>query len=656
MYSHTYPKIFFRFISLIILVISGKVLFAQDTTKTYKLKEITVSGSELINPKPVSLLKYDLITKSDAKSVAEVSKFIPSLKLQVNSRGESQIFLRGYGVRQLALFFDGTPMPVPWDNRIDLSLVPTNALNSISISGGTPSVLFGAKTMGGLIALESFIPSAANKIKNVYYVFGSNDSHELKLNYSGISGLFSYVFSFGYEKSGEYKLPANTSDFYSGKDIRLNTDHQRFNGFVKIIQKFSEFSQLSLSASIVDAEKGVAPEYNVKKPRFWRYPLWRKLTLILNGKHQLFNTFHTLDYAVSLSGFKMKINQYTDATFSELDDVENNNDIVLYGRALYTGFLSYSSVLKISASNLNSVHVENFLTDPDDKIYSQNVFSFGTEYEYHTLKNTFLAGAGLDWQTTPETGGKIKRQAESKINFKTGLTHYFTDDFSTQLIFGKKSRFPTLRELYSGALGRFVPNPGLKSEDVYNFETNFSYAFLNNEIKISLFYSLLSNGIERITLPGKQFKRVNKDKIRTWGTELALQLNPEKELNVNLNISYLNSFAKNEKGKFADTLEYKPRLIANAQIDYKFIKNFDFVFEANFIGEEYGLKEGSIYFQKLPSYLIVNSRVSYNFFLNKSMPMEIFFRVNNLLDKLYFTQWGLPEKGRELLMGLKIKF
>ncbi len=639
-----------------IILFATSNIYPQDSTKSYKLDEITVSGSEFINPKPIIEVKRELIEIADAKSVAGLSKYFPSLKLQVNSRGESQIFLRGYGVRQLALFFDGVPLPVPWDNRIDLSLVPTNALGSVVISNGIPSVLFGANTLGGVIALKSVTPDTLQRIRNIYYTFGTNNSHDVKLNYSGMLNRLSYLFSLGYEKNDDYALPGSIKEFYNGSDVRLNSNFQRFNGFGKFIYHFSDFSLLSFSASVIDAEKGVPPEIDVGKPRFWKYPLWRKLTFILNGKQKLFNSFHNLEYALSVTDFKMDIEQYTDQSYSIINDKENNKDISFYGRVLYTYFPTYSSTLKFAVSGLNSTHSESFLSDPAEKKYAQNVVSMGAEYEYHLAQNSFLIGLNLDNQNTPQTGDKPKRESESKLNFKTQLTHYFGGNLSAQLTLGKKSRFPTLRELYSGALGRFIPNPDLKSEDAYNIETNWKFSRKHISVNFSAFYSILTNGIQRISLPGKQFKRINKNKIRTWGSEVSSTFSLSKNIKINLNISYLNSFAENEEGKFADTLEYKPKIIAGTQIEYEPFENIILNLEANFIGEEFGLKEGTEYFQKLPSYAVFNFRISYLYEIPGLTGIQTFVRVNNLFDKLYYTQWGLPERGRETLIGLKLNY
>ncbi len=632
-------------------------LIAQDSTKTYKLKEITVSGKEFIEPKPVSVINKNIITNSDAISVSEIAKYIPSLKLQTNSRGESQFFLRGYGVRQLALFFDNVPLSIPWDNRIDLSLIPTESINSVTVYGGVPSVLFGANTLGGVISVKSFVPIKNKNESNFTIQLGSSSSQEYSGSYSRKINALSYLASFSYDKSDNYNLPNSIKDAYTGSNVRLNSDHKKFTGFVKLDYNLDENSKISLSTSYIDAEKGVPPETNVHKPRFWRYPLWQKLTFILNGNHNLSSKIGQLKYALSLTKFNMKIDQYADRFYRKIEDNEEDNDLTFYGRAVYSYFIGSSSMLSLAASGLNSTHGERFLSSGEiENIYAQNILSVGSEYEFHKEKYSILVGAGLDNQSTPKTGNKPKQESEITVNFKTKFDYYFADNISTQLVLGKKTRFPTLRELYSGALGRFIPNPNLKSEAAYNIESNWKYIVNKNKFNLSFFYSLLNNGIQRITLPGKQFKRINKNQIRTWGIEFSSKINFTKKINIDFNFSYLNSFAKNKESEFQDTLEYKPQIISGFLLNYIVANNLNLDMELNYIGKEFGLREGSKFYQKLPDYFLLNLRISYNYKISKNVNVETFFRVNNLLDKLYFTQWSLPEPGRQFLFGLKLNY
>ena len=166
----------------------------------------------------------------------------------------------------------------------------------------------------------------------------------------------------------------------------------------------------------------------------------------------------------------------------------------------------------------------------------------------------------------------------------------------------------------------------------------------------------MNDGIVRQSLAGGQFQRINKDKIRTLGFELNTDWNLSNNFEFNFNFAYLNSFAKNSIGEFKDTLEYHPQINTGLVFNYTYNDKLSSLLEVNYIGKEYGLKEGSEYFQKLNDYLLLNWRISYTFSYNQIYNLELFFRINNIFDKLYFTQWGLPEAGREFFIGFSFEF
>ena len=105
-----------------------------------------------------------------------------------------------------------------------------------------------------------------------------------------------------------------------------------------------------------------------------------------------------------------------------------------------------------------------------------------------------------------------------------------------------------------------------------------------------------------------------------------------------------------------ENLEYKPNLIAGLNADIDLFNNLNLVAEFNYVGEEFGLQEGGLYFNKLPDYLITNLRINYTWNLSGSLKLNTYIRVNNLFDNLYYTQWGLPEAGRQFFLGASFEF
>jgi iron complex outermembrane receptor protein len=639
------------FFPLYIFIFSS--IFSQvDTVKNYNLTEITVQSGVLVEAKPLSVISYKQLSGLNSFSLNNIFFSLPSIKVQNNSRGESLVYFRGSGKRQLTLFFDGVPINIPWDNRIDLSLVPTNALESIKITKGIPSVVYGANSIAGVVNISSL--KFKNKPKaNFNIQLGENNYQNFSGFWNDNIGKLKYLLSFSYFNTDGFYLPYNSED---KRRLRTNSSSNSINGLLKLNYDYGHNSSSSVLFSLNDSEKDVPPENDVSSPRYWKYPVWQRLSTIINGTHKFINGSN-ISYSFSATKFNSQINQYKTEKYAEIDDIEKGEDLSFYGKLLYTSTITPNSIFKFVASGLSSEHNEQIQSsDFKSVVYAQNIYSSGIEYEY--IKNNLSAifGLSIDGQSTPQTGEQPAK--DMVLDFGTNITfsYQILDNINSQISFGRKTRFPTLRELFSGALGRFILNPNLKAESAYSTELNFNAEIAQTKNQLNFFISYIKDGITRISLPERKFMRINKTQIRNYGMEFTNDINITKKLYTSLSFAYLNSFAENNKGEFVDTLEYKPKFIFNGKLNYLFTSNLETQLEANYIGEEFGLKEGSVGFQKLEDYLIINFKISYILNCYNKTKLKMYFRVNNILDKLYYTQWSLPEAGRQFFIGTTLTF
>jgi iron complex outermembrane receptor protein len=84
----------------------------------------------------------------------------------------------------------------------------------------------------------------------------------------------------------------------------------------------------------------------------------------------------------------------------------------------------------------------------------------------------------------------------------------------------RRARFPALRELYSGALNRFAPNPNLEPEKLLAIETGVTTRLGNVEIQAVAFRHRMNDAVVRIVLPDQRFMRVNRNRLSSLGLEL----------------------------------------------------------------------------------------------------------------------------------------
>ena len=123
---------------------AGLATAQQDTVPVIRLGEIVVeaaagatSRATVHTVRRVELAKIAML---DAAVVSDFARLIPAAYIQTNSRGETLIYLRNAGDRQVGVFFEGALLNIPWDNRVDMSLIPASAIGGISVAKGVPPV------------------------------------------------------------------------------------------------------------------------------------------------------------------------------------------------------------------------------------------------------------------------------------------------------------------------------------------------------------------------------------------------------------------------------------------------------------------------------------------------------------------------------------
>ncbi len=653
----------YRYIFIYLLAIAPCVpivVTAQDTDslKTYYFDRITVESGRTPELKmPVRIDPIQMETR-DGASFADMGSLLPSAKIQTNSRGEATLYLRGAGERGIMLFFDGIPLNIPWDNRIDLGHIPIEAVDGISVVKGIPSLTYGPNAVSGVVKLVSrSVRTTPNKARFVSRL-GENSSRYLSGVYIGGGEERSYLLSASYNSSEGYNLPAGFQSPDNPSRTRVNSGGSSFNLLGRLNYSYGDAGSVGISTSFTDSKKEVPSEIDVSIPRYWRYPLWHRIGMGINGEHRFTaGRGSSLRYSFSGTRFVSQIDQYHDESFGEIIDIEKSLDYTGSGRVVYSTVLTNSSIVRLAASAFSTRHTEQLQSESfHEKRFSQYVMSFAAELEYFREKLSVTTGAGYDRSVSRDGVRTSDGDAVGDYNLVAGAIYSIDRSHSVNISAGRKIRFPTLREAYSGALGRFVPNPDLEAETLYSLETGYAAGFNRVETDVTLFVSYLRNGIVRESLPERQFRRINKAVIRTYGFEFASQYRPGGGLSARFQLTYLTAASKNDAGAFTDTLEYRPQLVSGFQLLYAVQKGIGGAVELNYTGLEFGLREGETHFRKLPGYFLANLRFSYAMPVTGGARIEFFGRVNNLFDKLYFSQWGLPAAGRNFWGGASVEF
>ena len=187
-------------------------IFAQvtsDSLMSHELAAIVVGGGQeaTVVAKTVQKVQLARIARQDAADVAQIMRLIPAAHTQTNSRGETLVYLRGAGERQVALFFEGALLNVPWDNRVDLSFIPSTVVGGMQVAKGVPSVLFGTNVLGGAVNLTSRSYEGTGSFTEVNGMLGSAGLRKASATHLGRRGNVSYTAAVGISDRNGFIIP-----------------------------------------------------------------------------------------------------------------------------------------------------------------------------------------------------------------------------------------------------------------------------------------------------------------------------------------------------------------------------------------------------------------------------------------------------------------
>ena len=394
-----------------------------DSTGINEAGVVTVTADRLKRPDITvdDAVYRSTIQGTDATDVGSIMYEVPAARVQVNSRGESNLYLRNAGERQVALFFDGALLSIPWDNRVDLSLLPISAVGGMLISKGAPSILYGANTMGGAVNIVTRGLPAPGSSTILELAGGQNGLLSGSATHMQRWQKFELFAGATHTERDAFSVPTDASLPYNqiGLNDRTNTDARNSGLFARASFRPEDGDEIALSLNVVDAEKGVAPEGHldarVDRVRFWRYPDWTWGTVNLSW-NLTSGRYDHWKFQGALWGtlFSQQIDQYTDSTYSVRSDIQNDDDRVV-GTRMILATSTEETRLSLGTTHLLSGHDQVDAQVLDDgtvesspeQNYLQYTGSFGPEIQHRFSESLqAIAGVSLDVMTTLESGDK----------------------------------------------------------------------------------------------------------------------------------------------------------------------------------------------------------------------------------------------------------
>ena len=632
-------------IIITIIALSTSLILAQkkDSVMHYNMGEIEIKA-KMENKLNTIEVDQKAIQNWNAFSAFDAVQFSSGFYTSVSGKNEAQLSIRGFDQRQISVMIDGAPVYIPYDGSFDLNAIQLAGFNKISISKNTPSILYGPNSMGGSINLVS-----ENSVKplSARLTYQNGSSQNLSLGLNGRFSNFYWNAAFGLSESYGFKLPNNffLTENEDG-DKRENSSYNAKSGLIKIGTRLFENLNLAFAFNYIDNQRDVPVNVYTKRPRYWRYSEWNKALANI-----MFNS--AISSSVTLNGnifyekFYNVLNSYDDDTYTSQTKryaFQSTYDDRSYGLNL-SSFISTDilPLTKIIFLYKRDEHKEQGNIGLPFKNYEAEILTAGIEEEFYLL-NDFktVIGISYDRMNPVFAEGAPLRSSSSFFNGNIGLNYNLTDNINLYANASRKSRFPTLKEFYSELLGSYEANPDLTSEQSYNYELGAATEVSEINISAALFYNNVNDLIQIVTLGDnvRQYQNINKADLMGF------------EFDIRYNFSFLNStlnytFLSAQNAEDESDLPNRPAHVINFLLGKAYNFGFKWNTEASFISKLYSYDSDSGDLKLQRDYLLLNAKIAYSLFINYS----VYFRINNITDKLYETEYGFPQPGREYFVG-----
>lgn len=655
--------------------------FESDSLKVYSLGNINVVASKVTSSQ-ASNISMTQIKDMNRTNLTEAVNLLPGLTVsEAGARNEGALYLRGFSMLQVPIFYDGIPIYVPYDGNVDISRFTTFDFSKIQVSKGFTSTLYGANTLGGAINIVSRKPVEKFEADGMIGTkYGRNElgAYSGALNIGSAQEKYYVMGSFTYIDN---KYNTMSKDFVV-TDAENGTLRNR-SAFrdIKASGKFgftpNATDEYSVNVIYQKSNKQISP--SVSGGQYRDYPDYNKYSVYYKSTTKLF-THLKMNLTAFYDNYYNVMDQYDDDTYtlqntkkafhSIYDDYSTGGSLVLESDFLKNNSLRFAFHEKYDSHRekngdikANEITGQTFVQGEPWQNYRDNTLSIGVEDAYDITKDLqVIAGANYNYRSNIKaqeygthylTGDKnvlydFPTGTDDAFNYQLGIKYEYVKDHHLSASAGRKTHFASQKDRYSSKFGSQMPNPDLKSEtgniyditmegDVYGV-FQYSVSVFRNELKDAIYRETV--GVQDNGDP--VYFNVNVGKAIFQGYEVSLGYSPVKSFTIGGNYSFIHRENKYDKDiKYVGVPDQKVVAYAKYTLPFYPISIYADM-ESN--SKRYVTSDG----ETLPGFTIFNAKISCK--VTKNINIEIGGK--NLSDKNYSIVKNYPREGSSFYTNL----
>ena len=618
---------------------------------TYSEVVVTATRNEaLVTSIPVAtdVLTSESINETNAKNVGEALQNVGDsfIKGYGGVGALETVSLRGSTDSQVLILIDGQRINNAQQGSVDLSSIPTNAIERIEVVKGGNAAMYGSDAIGGVINIITKSMARKNSLDfSASGLYGTYNTKVTDLSVAQGLGNMDYYLSYNRTQAdGNYNYTDNTGNKVPFK----NTDTKADNVFFKAGYLFEDNSHLTIFDKYYHADNG--------SPGSIDYPNLTSRNKYNNNHISIsYEGLSTGPFAFNFNGYYMNQEQRYYNPESWLGTEENVFNIKALGflAQAFTdlnelGLLSYG--YEFRQDKLGSGYYVNGLSQSFIGDHQRNVNSvyFQDDWKYNFTsiwKLNLVPAVRLDKYPEASIG--------SQVSPKIGINISHDEDWrgSIRGNVGKVYRAPTYNDLYWPEDSFTKGNPDLRPEKGTTYDFGFIVQFKaigSWSLESTYFASMLDDLI--LWAPGAvKWMPTNIAKAKITGLESKINWHIFDNI-VDLQASYTNMSAKddgNDPSTSGKYLIYRPKDKYNLGLSVKYgIGSFNIFY--NFIGKRFHDAQNTI---ELDSYNLINANIGMTqkiYGINLNIRLE----GNNLGNKEVQITQGTPMPGREIRLSI----
>ena len=590
--------------------------------------EIVVTASGFEQPRSetgqaIEIVGRDRLDQLQSPTVADVLQTVPGISIATRGGlgGQSSTFIRGGSSAQTLVLIDGVrinDLTSP-NGAFDFGALMTGNIGRVEILRGPNSVIWGSQAIGGVVNVQSIAPTYGfeGRLGSEY---GGYDTKRLNANIAGTSSMFEGSVGGALVKSDGISALAGGTE----RDGYANAT-----------------GNARLKVNISDS-----------------------FTLDFRSYYNRAKVEYDSEFGVGANGLPVSRNRqfvgYVGAQFDMLNGRLHNR--IAYTRTDLKRIGTDPIVFSFNNFNVRGA-IERVEYHTAFDLNDALTLVAGVEYE-RTFASTSFEGAAPDVARNDVVSGfgQIIVRPVNGLTLTAGVRHDAYSDYGGQTTMGGNAAFTPnegrtmFRATYAEGFRAPTLTEGqppygnlqLKPETARNFDLGVEQQFLEGKAQLfATYFNRQSNNL--IAFSPVSFQSENIDKVTAKGLEIGLDLNPTSQLDIRASYTLVDAINRTAGDTFGNRQALRPQNSFSLTADWQTAFGLSLGSSLLVIGDSFDDAANDV---RLNGYALVGLRAS----MPLTAALEVYARVENMLDAQYTVVSGYNSFGRHATVGVRAKF